>query len=132
MVFNKNIPLATDLISNSQADLFNNNQFLGDSTGNAVIVTGDPVGYYRLPNGLLIQWGAKTNQSAAPTRTVTFAIAFSAPPYSIQATPQRDTADPGATFEFYVDATTVATTGFDILNRSGHAYAWYWFAIGPA
>lgn len=132
MTFFPNAPAPSDNVSTSQGQLQSNNQFLGNTAGNSIIVTGDPVGYYHFPNGILLQWGAKTNQSANPTRTVTFGVAFSGNPYSINVTPQRDTASPGATYGFYVDDTTVSTTGFNIINISGHAYAFYWMAIGPA
>jgi hypothetical protein len=132
MTFYPNAPAPTDNVSTSQGQLQSNNQFLSSTAGNSVITTGDPTGYYHLPNGLIIQWGAKTNQSSTTTRTVTFPVAYSADPYSINVTPQRDTASPGSTFGFYIDDTTVSTTGFNIINISGHAYAFYWMAIGPA
>ena len=70
MTFNGNIPLATDLISNSQNDLLANNQFLAETAGNLA-----SNGFYRLPNGLLMQWSSETGISSGG-HTRSFPIAY--------------------------------------------------------
>jgi len=125
MTFNAKIPQATDLISNSQASLLSNNQFLGSTTGNTAN------GYYKLPNGLIMQWNfiAPTNSA---TVTVSFPTAFASAVYSVQVTRTRATGNfpSNTTFDYWVDKGTVSTTGFNIINNDGHTWGYYWFAIG--
>lgn len=94
---------------------------------------GTNPGWTFLPGGMLMMWGTLAASSSV-TRSVNFAALslpnFTNPPYSIQVTSQRPTSDPGSSFEYYVDNSTVATTGFNVLNRSGHSYGYYWVAIG--
>lgn len=77
MGFNANIPLANELISNSQGDLFNNNQFLGSTAGNSAN------GYYKLPNGLIINWGTLAFTTAG-TKTISYQQAYSSVVYVVE------------------------------------------------
>lgn len=90
-------------------------------------------GWSYLPGGLLLLYGTVAPTSST-TVTINFAALglpnFSSPAFNIQVTRQRTTSDPGSSFQYYVDNTTVATTGFNILNRDGHTYGYYWMAIG--
>jgi hypothetical protein len=95
---------------------------------------GTNPGWTFLPGGLLMMWGTTAQSSSGSARVINFAALglpnFTNPPFSIQLTSQRTTSDPGSSFEFYVDNTTVATTGFSFYNRSNHTYGYYWVAIG--
>lgn len=89
-------------------------------------------GYTFIPGGLILQWGVIAPTSAT-TVTVTFAtanIAFPQNCFNVQVTRQRPTADPGSSYEFYVDNSTISKTQFQVINRDGHSYGFYWYAIG--
>lgn len=94
---------------------------------------GTNTGWTYLPGGLQMLYGV-----VAPTNSTTVTINFAAlalpnfttTMFQAQVTRQRVTSDPGSSFEFYVDNTTIATTGFNIINRDGHTYGYYWMAIG--
>lgn len=123
MVYTKNIPLSTDKISDSQSQILGNFQFMGDTTG--AIANG----YYRLPNGLIMQWG-QTSASSATSRVISFAVAYGSLPYSIQVT--RIAARPSANTPNgnFIQDTSISTSGFRIVNDDGISSAFYWFAIG--
>jgi hypothetical protein len=123
MTFNANIPLATDLISNSQADLYANNQFLGSTTGNATN------GYYKLPNGAIIQWGVSTGNTSG-VKTVSFPISFATACYNVQFSLAFDSS--GTTVPIVLDRTfAFTTTQFKYrVNASGTDWNLYWVAIG--
>ena len=123
MVYTTNIPQASDLISNSQAQILGNFQYMGDTTGNVVS------GYYKLPNGLIMQW-AQVSISGAPSRNISFNIPFPSAVYSIQVT--RIAARPSANVPNgnYIQDTSITTSGFRIVNDDGIASGFYWFAIG--
>ena len=76
MVYTTNIPQATDLISNSQAQILANFQFLGDTTGNVT------PGFYKLPNGLIIQWGSILVNSVG-NKQQSYAVAFTTQVFSL-------------------------------------------------
>ena len=125
---------ATDSQLNYVADNFATDLYQMTRTIHASYATfSTNPGWTFLPGGLLMMWGTLASSSTT-SRVVNFAALglpnFTNPVYNIQVTSQRVTADPGSSFEFYVDNTTVATTGFTILNRSGHSYGYYWMAIG--
>jgi hypothetical protein len=66
MTFNAQIPQPNNLISNSQSDILQNFQFLGSTTGNTF------PGFYKFPNGLILQWG-DTGVLTAGTVLLTYA-----------------------------------------------------------
>lgn len=94
---------------------------------------GSTNGYSSIYGGIILQWGTVAPTSST-TVTVNFLLAgninFPNNIFNVQVTRQRTTSDPGSAYEYYVDNTTVATTGFNIINRDGHTYGYYWFAIG--
>lgn len=127
MTFNANIPQSTDLISNSQADLLANNQFLGDTTGAVAN------GYYNLPNGLIIQWGSATVSNGSSGTKISFNVPFATAVYSIQMTIQKNTStgQGGSARSVFVNPGSETTTAFTAKLVSGDATnPVYWFAIG--
>ncbi len=127
MTFNTSIPQATDLISNSQSDLLANNQFLGSTTGNSA------TGYYKLPNGLIYQWGFVAATSTSPL-VVAFPTAFQTALYSVNVTRTRGHNNfPSDTlFDYWIDSGGAQTnlTQFTLINNDGHTWGYYWMAIG--
>lgn len=112
------------------------NGFVSQITSNLVpVVPAANVtnGYTYLPGGLVLQWGTVAPNSNTTT-TVTFSssggIAFPNYIYNVQVTRQRPTSDPGSSYEFYIDNSTISKTQFQIINRDGHSYGYYWIAIG--
>lgn len=85
-------------------------------------------GYQKLPGGLIIQWGFST----VPTTrtTVTYPIAFSAAPYTIQITRYVPTLDSGGVSLSYLLAGAPTSTTFYVSNNTGTDYGFYWLAIG--
>lgn len=86
-------------------------------------------GQANLVGGLIMKWGFIAPNTST-TNTVTFSPAFPTNLFNVQVTRQRPTSDPGSSYEFYVDNSTTSTTGFNIINRDGHSYGYYWQAIG--
>jgi hypothetical protein len=85
-------------------------------------------GYTTIPGAtpILIQWGTSNTLSAlGGSQSITFSVAFSASPYSIQVTGTNSNDSPG-----YVN--TASTTGFGLVNPGPSNSAYYWQAIGPA
>jgi hypothetical protein len=93
---------------------------------------GKNPGWTFLPGGILMFYGTiAPTSSNAPVNFAGLGLPnFQNPPYNIQVTRQRTTSSPGSSFGYYVDNTTVATTGFTIINADGHTYGYYWTAIG--
>lgn len=102
MAYTNNIPNANDNISTSQGQIKGNFQFLADTTtlsgqtatsSDGVVSTG---GYYRLPNGLIIQY-FQTN-SLMDNKKVQFLTNFTSPStvYSIQCTPVVNNSSAGS------------------------------------
>jgi hypothetical protein len=91
-------------------------------------------GYSRLPGGITIQWGNASTGVGA--QTVTFPIAFSGTPWSIQLT-LKDATVGGPASAVGVETTTAYTaTTFGMLSfntATGAAVAcnFFWFAVGP-
>lgn len=84
-------------------------------------------------SGILFQWGtiAPTTASNVPVDFTTLPnFKFPNNVYNIQVTRQRPAADPGSAYVFYVDNSSISTSGFAIKNRDGHSYGYFWFAIG--
>lgn len=90
-------------------------------------------GWTFLAGGLHMQWGTVAQVNAI-TNTVTLPLgAFDGGFLNVQFTTFRDdNTSPGSSYQFYVDKSTVTSVGttFNIINRSGHAYGYYWVAIG--
>lgn len=93
----------------------------------------DATGVTFLTGGLIMQWGFKT-VSASSSRVVTWNVApqivFPNATLNIQVTPFRPAASPGTTFGFWIDDASITTSGFTIINNSGHGFGFYWMAIG--
>lgn len=121
MVPPSNIPSGGD----TQLFSLSGNGGLSQLTGASVALVD---GFQWIGNALL-QWGTLPSNSSV-TRSVSFPVVFPTSTLNIQVTSQRVTANPGSDFQFYVDNTTITTSGFDILNRSGHSYGYFWLAIG--
>lgn len=102
-------------------------------TNNIVPVTNNLNGYTFLPGGLIYQWGiiTVTNATTVPVVFATSNKNFPNACLNIQVSRFRSTAsDPGTNYVYYVDASSVSTTGFNIINRDGHTFGYYWTAIG--
>lgn len=123
MSFLPNIPQPGDNISVSQGNILSNFQYLGTTTGNTTS------GYYKLPNGLIIQWG-QTSISGATSRNISFSQVYVSAVYSIQVT--RIAARPSVNTPNgnYIQDTSITTSGFRIVNDDGIASGFYWFSIG--
>ena len=128
--FNNIIPQPNDNISTSQAQILGNFQFLGDTTGNTV--SPNP-GFYKLPNGLIMQWGLISVSNATPGTPISFATNFSVGIYSIQMTIQKNssTGQGGSTRSVYVHPGSESITGFTAqLVSTDASNPVYWFVIG--
>lgn len=77
MVYTTNIPQSTDLISNSQAQILGNFQFLGSTTGNVT------PGFYKFPNGLILQWGSIIFNTSG-NKSQNYAVAFTTQVFNLQ------------------------------------------------
>ena len=99
---------------------------LTNNEASSPLSTGNGMSW--LPGGLMIQWGQFT--SASNPATVTFPVAFSAPPFSIVAT----VANP-ATQTVSVQVRAQTMTNFTYYTFSGSSSAVNmpinWIAIGP-
>ncbi len=86
-------------------------------------------GYSTIPGGgtpIRMQWGNQNLGGSGTAVPITFPIAFSSAPYSIQITGIVSTDRP-----LYVS--TFSATGFTMVNPStGITNTGYWLAIGPA
>lgn len=129
MGFLSNIPLANELISASQANILQNFSFLGDMTGNA------STGYYKLPNGLILQWGnyIVTGGTTSGQPTITFPTPFISACYVVDMFLQISSSNDGGKYSLDKNNPPGLTTfgfrfsGFSALSSS---YTFYWIAIG--
>lgn len=131
MTWNSTQPLPTQLISQGQATILNNFAFLGSTTGNVT------PGYYKLPNGIIVQWGSFTITSAA-TNSQNYAIAFPTVLYNLQFSLSYDSSAYSVTAAGQIcidktNATPLTVAKFKV-NASPPAPVQepilYWFAIG--
>jgi len=103
-------------------------QFLGSTTGNAAN------GYYKLPNGLIMNWGTGSVPNTAVGLPITFNQAYSTVVYGIflQILKNTSTGQGGATRTAYVKpGASLTTSGFTaLLVSSDTPLDIYWFAIG--
>lgn len=85
--------------------------------------------YADLPGNIRLQWGRTPSALTPGSNTITFPIAFSAAPLSIQVTLRRAGTDTSATA--VVNTANVTATSFRVILPSGanNNFA-YWFAIG--
>jgi len=81
-----------------------------------------------LPGGLIMQWGTVSATNGNPV--VTFPFAFPSTLFNVQLTRQHSPSSPGSSFGYWVDNTTLSTTGFTIINNDGHTWSYNWTAIG--
>lgn len=127
MVYTTNIPLATDLISNSQAQILGNFQFLGDTTG---LTTN---GFYKFPNGLIVQWGIWTGAAAINGVAVTYAgnfagcIAFPNNTLSLILQPIKTSTSPHA---FFLTSGSISQNGFTVSTDTTWGNGYYFIALG--
>jgi hypothetical protein len=86
-------------------------------------------GYTFLPGGMLLQWGTVASTGTNPT--ITFPIAFSSTPYSVQFNPARSGMS-SVSSTFYLNTSVLSATQFQIVNSSAGTtnYSYYWSAIG--
>jgi len=86
-------------------------------------------GYVKFTNGLMLQWGKSL--ATAWIRTVTFPVAFSAPPFTVVCSTERTQtgASNGSGFVSAVTATQ-CTMIFDEYNSSSPNHNGYWLALG--
>ena len=82
-------------------------------------------GYYKLPGGLIIQWGTTGSIASNGTATVTYPVAFSNL-YSVQATKLLATGNVNDS----CNVVNVGTSQFQVSNGGTAASNVYWIAIG--
>lgn len=85
-------------------------------------------GYTWLPGGILMQWGTNTSASGA---IITFPVAFSGVPYSVQCTVFQATTNRHFVYVRAQSASGFTTTQLDS-GGSGETNTFSWIAIGPA
>lgn len=95
-------------------------------------------GYSFLPGGLAIQWGSATTPTSGGTAgqmEITFPIAFSDPPYTIQCTAQLTAGS--ALPVICIGSPAITKTSFTIQvstptsSSTWRGVTFYWLAIGP-
>lgn len=84
-------------------------------------------GYQTLPGGLVMQWGLADPVTGVAITSVTFPIAFTAPPYSIVLTDLAGSVN--NVDQLGVRGGTITATGFQIVNDEQTSSA-FWIAIG--
>lgn len=77
MTWNNTQPSPTQLVSQGQGTILNNMQFLGSTTGNAAN------GYYKLPNGLILNWG-RISVTTSGTKSQSYPQAYTTAVYNVQ------------------------------------------------
>jgi hypothetical protein len=82
-------------------------------------------GYYKLPGGLIIQWGNTGAVGGSAGAGVTFPVAFTNV-LNVQATK----AESAGYVNDAVNVANVSTTGFTVANGGTAATTIYWFALG--
>jgi len=83
-------------------------------------------GYFKFPNGLIIQWGYETVDS--DTKTISFPIEFPNACLNVSLTNRKD-GDTGGVDYTHCLTGTPTTTSFTISSYSSHTGV-YWMAIG--
>lgn len=121
------ITVNTSVMTANVSAAFTGNVSAATINATALNLTGSSIsttGYSRLPNGLLMQWGAQTNITFT-SGTITFPIAFAAAPYSVIL--QGTNANTGSTVVVTGTSTTTATVR---TTNTVTAQTAYWMAIG--
>lgn len=128
MTWNNNQPSPTQFISAGQGTLLNNFQFLGNTAGNLAN------GFYKLPNGLIINWGTGSVPNTSTGLPIVFTQSFATDVYGIwlQFIKNTSTGQGGSTRTAYVKpGGTLTTSGFTaLIVSSSTPEDIYWFAIG--
>ena len=132
MTFNAAIPAGSDNVSTSQGVLLSNNQFLANTTGNVV----DP-GFYKLPNGIIIQWG-NFQITSNGNKSENYAVAFTTAVFSLQFSLAFDSAGAalaaGTNVCIDFSSTPLSKTAakFRVANNpdAAHKPTLFWYAIG--
>lgn len=128
MTWNNTQPSSTQLISAGQGTILNNFQFLGNTAGNAAN------GFYKLPNGLILNWGTGSVPNDSTGLEVSFAQAYTSDVYGIflQFIKNTSTGQSGSVRTLFVKpGATLTTAGFTALMVSTSTPEdIYWFAIG--
>lgn len=132
MTWNNSEPSPTQNISSGQATILNNFQFLGNSVGNVT------PGYYKFPNGLIIQWGSilmdtsgnKNQAYAIPFTTQVFHLSYS---LAFNSSAEALTFNAGVGNCVDKNSGTLSLTSAVIrmsTNAPGEQPTAYWVAIG--
>lgn len=79
-------------------------------------------GYYKLPNGLILQWG-QVSASSGTLKTITFNIPF--PTAILYVNANIENLSPIA-----VSVANLSLTQFSAIHNSGSASNMHWFALG--
>lgn len=83
-------------------------------------------GYYKLPGGLILQWGRSPSLSSGTTTAVTLPTAFATGCFAAVAVPSFTTGGGQAN----VAVTTLTTTQISIFNSTSGPGIFYYFAVG--
>lgn len=84
-------------------------------------------GYYKLPSGIIEQWGVSSSIAPGSSATVTFPIAFVSSCFNIIIT--RDGSNTNTQASDYVD--NISATQFDLHNQNpSSSNAFFWRAVG--
>lgn len=123
MSFDGTQPQPTQNISSGQATILNNFAFLANTAGNST------TGYYKFPNGLIMQWGSILNVTSG-NQSQNFPTTFPNNCFNVQLTASNDSSGTkwislnqmgvGGAFTKILFNYRVSTAGQDL----------YWFAIG--
>lgn len=127
MVYTTNIPQPNDRISDSQGQILANFQFLGSTLGNTAN------GFYKLPNGMILQWGKWLGAAAIDGIATTFAagfpgcLAFPNNCFGVWLQPIKTSTVPHA---FFLSAGSISTNGFTVSTDTTWGNGYYMFTIG--
>lgn len=111
-----NVYQLTRVIPASVARFSTNTNYTGTQSG----------GWTFLPGGMLLQYGSKTSPGAGSS-SITFPVAFTNAPYSIQLTPRNDGSH--SAFTYYLDGAPT-NTSFNYRASTAGSNTLYWIAIG--
>ena len=116
--------------ANGQLYCMANNPWWQNAAGNLQLAYLGPAmassnGYITL-GGVLFQWGS-VNAPGAGSSIVSFPLAFTNPPFSIQLTPRNDGSH--SAFTYYIDGLPT-TTQFAYRGSTSGSNTLYWFAVG--
>jgi hypothetical protein len=109
--------------------LFQYDSAADGATGAYILLNPQPMlgqslaadGYYKLPGGLILQWGDVVF-SAAATSPVTFPLTFPTVAYNVQVTSNATS--------IVMSGNALTTSGFTINSSPSFSGTAYWFAVG--